>query len=157
MLFLLFSTCLFDICPASLGTALPAYSIKLKRLQNKAIRIITKTSSKNRIFQHYCRLKILKLDDLYKFEVAKLMHQFTHTKIPDIFCQYFTSSNDIFQNATGNSANYDLYLPQFSFNRTQLSIKYVSAKIWNNILGRFKQFSYSNCKFFYKQYLFAKY
>ena len=56
------------------------YLIKLKRLQNKAIRIITKTSSKDKISQHYCRLQILKLDDLCKFEVVKLMHQFTHKK-----------------------------------------------------------------------------
>ena len=52
----------------------PTYLIKLKRLHNKAIRIITKTSPKDRISQHYCRLQILKLDDLYKFKVAKLMH-----------------------------------------------------------------------------------
>ena len=68
----------------------PTYLIKLKRLQNKAVRITTKTSSKDRISQHYCRLKILKLDDLYKFEVAGLMHQFTHKKTPDIFSQFFT-------------------------------------------------------------------
>ena len=49
-------------------------------------------------------------------------------------------SNDIFKYSTRNSANYNL--PQFSSNRTQRSIKYVGAKIWNNIPGRFKQFSY---------------
>ena len=72
------------------ATTFPTYLIKLKRLQIKAIRIITKTSPKDRIPQHYRHLQILKLDDLYKFEVAKLMHQYTHKKIPDIFCQYFT-------------------------------------------------------------------
>ena len=68
------------------ATAFPTYLIMLKRLQNKAISIITKTSPKDRISQHYCRLQILKLDNLYKFEVAKLIYQFTHKKIPDIFC-----------------------------------------------------------------------
>ena len=62
------------------ATTFPTYLIKLKRLQNKAIRIITKTSPNDKISQHYCRLQVLKLDDLYKFEVAKLMHQFTHKK-----------------------------------------------------------------------------
>ena len=133
------------------------YLIKLKRLQNKAIRIIAKTSTKDRISQHYCRLQILKLDDLYQFEVAKLMHQFIHKKIPDIFYQYFTYSNDIIKYSTRNSANYNLYLPQFSSNRTQRSIKYVGAKIRNNIPGRFKQFSYLKFRYFYKQYLGEKY
>ena len=62
------------------ATTFLTHLIKSKRLQNKAIRIIIKTSPKERISQHYCRLPILKLDDLYKFEVAKLMHQFTHKK-----------------------------------------------------------------------------
>ena len=62
------------------ATTFPIYLIKLKRLQNKAISIISKTSPKDRISQHYCRLQILKLDELYKFEVAELMHQFTHKK-----------------------------------------------------------------------------
>ena len=85
------------------------------------------------------------------------MHQFTHKKIPDIFCHYFTYSNDIFKYSTRNSANYNLYFLQFSSNRTQQSVKYVGAKIWNNIPGRFKQFSYPKVKFFYKQYLLEKY
>ena len=85
------------------------------------------------------------------------MHQFTHKKIPDIFCHYFTYSNDIFKYSTRNSANYNLYLPQFSSNRTLRSIKYADAKIWNNIPSRFKQFSYPKFKFFYKQYLLEKY
>ena len=46
------------------ATTFPTYLIKLKRLQNKAIRIITKTSPKDGISLHYCRLQILKLDDL---------------------------------------------------------------------------------------------
>ena len=37
------------------GTTFPTYLIKLKKLQNKAIRIITKSSSKDRIAQHHCR------------------------------------------------------------------------------------------------------
>ena len=99
---------------------------------------ITKTSPKDRISRHYCRLQILKLDDLCKFEVAKLMHQFPQKKISDIFCQYFTYYNDIFKCSTRNSADYNLYLPQFFSNRTQRSIKYVGAKIWNNFPGHFK-------------------
>ena len=66
--------------PPVWATTFPTYVIKLKRLQNKAICIITKTSPKDRISPHYCRLQILKLDDLYKFEVAKLMRQFTPPK-----------------------------------------------------------------------------
>ena len=66
---------------------------------------------------------------------------------------YFTYSNDIFEYSTRNSAIYNFYLSQFSSDRSQRSIKYVGAKIWNNIPDRFKQFSYPKFKFFYKQCL----
>ena len=85
------------------------------------------------------------------------MHQFTHKKIPNIFCQYLTYSNDIFNYATRNSVNYNLCLPQFFCYRTQRSIKYEGAEISNNIPGRFKQFSHPKFNFFYKQYLSEKY
>ena len=78
------------------------------------------------------------------------MHQFFHKKLPDIFYQYFTNSNDIFKYSTHNSVDYSLYLPQFSSNRTQQSFKYVGPQIWNNIPGRFKQLiSYPIFKFFF--------
>ena len=102
------------------ATTFPTYWIKLKRLQNKAIRIITKTSPKDRISQHYYRLQILKLDDLYEFEVGQSDASVYPQKIPDIFCHYFTYSNDIFKYSTRNSANYDLYLPQFSSQGTTI-------------------------------------
>ena len=86
------------------------------------------------------------------------MYQFTNKKIPDIFCQYFSYSNDIFKYATRNSTNYNLYLPQFFSNKhNERSINYAGAKIWNNIPGRDKQFSYPKLKFFHKQYLLEKY
>ena len=67
-------------------------------------------------------------------------------------------SNHIFKCSTRNLANYNLSLPQFSSNRTLQSIRYVGPKIWNNIPGRFKQFSYLKFNFFfYKQYLLEKY
>ena len=95
------------------ATTFPTYLIKLKRLQNKAIRIITKTSPKDRISQHYCRLQILKLDDLYKFEVAKLMHQFTHKKKKQMY-----------------SANI-LHIPMIFLN-TQLVIRLIIIFIFRN-------------------------
>ena len=55
---------------------------KLKKLQNKAIKIITNTCPHIRVTPHYYRLEILKLNDLYQFELAKLMYyQFIHNKL----------------------------------------------------------------------------
>ena len=52
-----------------MGFNLNTYLSKLKRLQNKAVRIISRTSIKDRIAPNYHRLEILKLDDLYTLEI----------------------------------------------------------------------------------------
>ena len=83
--------------------------------QAKVIQIITKTAPKDRIFQYHCRLQILKLDDLYKFKVTKLMHQFTHKK-------YQIYSTNI------------LHIPMIFLN-TQLVILLIILYIFRNFLS----------------------
>ena len=84
----------------ALASTYNTYLSKLKRLQNKAVRIISRTSIKDRITPNYHRLEILKLDDLYTLEIAKLMHQFTPNKLPDTFDHYFTYSSDVSKHYT---------------------------------------------------------
>ena len=60
------------------GSTYKSYLTKLKKLQNKALKIITNSCPRERVTPLYHKLKILKLDDLYLFELAKLMYQFTH-------------------------------------------------------------------------------
>ena len=56
------------------------YLTKIRVLQNKAISIISETLYKERISPYYYKLQILKLDDLYQFELAKFIHQYTHNQ-----------------------------------------------------------------------------
>ena len=79
------------------------YLIKVKRSQNKAIRAVTKTKYTESITPQYKKLQILKLDDLFIFEIAKLMYLFIHNKMPDRFKHYFTYSTDVFSYSTRNS------------------------------------------------------
>ena len=41
--------------------------------------------------------------------------------------------------------------------KTQYSIKYIGAKIWNNIPSDLKNAYYSKCKESYKKFLLSKY
>ena len=58
------------------GATYKSYLMKLKRLQNKALRIISKTKIRGKISPQYYKYEILKLEDLYNFEIAKLMYQY---------------------------------------------------------------------------------
>ena len=50
----------------------------------------------------YGKLKILKLSDLHKFEIAKLVHDFLHDKLPvfSVFSHLFQKSSQIFDRFT---------------------------------------------------------
>ena len=88
------------------------YLTKLKKLHNKAIKIITKTCLRERVSPCYYKLQILNLDDLYQFELAKLMYQFTHNKLPSRFCNCFAYFSDSYSYATRNSSK-SLQMPRF--------------------------------------------
>ena len=68
---------------------------RLQTLQNTALRIISKTPLKNNITPQFYKLGILKLHDSFTFEIAKIMHQFTHKKLPTNFFSFFTYSADV--------------------------------------------------------------
>ena len=125
---------------------------KLKRLQNKAVGIISKTSIKNRITPNYHRLEILKLDDLYTLEIAKLMYQFTQNKLLDTIDHYFTYSSDVSKHYTRHVSQEDhIFLNRFATSRTQHTIKYIGIKIWNNIPKEIKKLSYTKFILSYKK------
>ena len=104
------------------------YLNKLEKLQNKALRIIFKTPLHDPITPLYRRSGILKLNDLFDFEVAKLMHQIIHKKSPNNFESYFTYSSNISAYSTRQKSANHLFLPRFHTSRTQRSIKYLGSK-----------------------------
>ena len=65
------------------------YLVRLQRLQNKALQIISKTPIKNNITPQFYKLGILKLNDLFTFKIAKITHQFTHKTLPINFLYLF--------------------------------------------------------------------
>ena len=134
-----------------------SYLTKLKRLQNKALRIISKTKIRGRITPQYYKHEILKLEDLYNFEIAKLMYQISHSKSPLNFKYYFAYSSDVSSYSTRHTSSNDIFLPRFISSKTHHSIKYIRAKIWNYIPSDFKNASYSKFKESYKKFLLSKY
>ena len=53
------------------------------------MRAITKQRSSDRITPIYRRLQVLKINDLYKLETTKFMHQFSDKPLPASFEKYY--------------------------------------------------------------------
>ena len=100
---------------------------KLESLQNKTVKIIGGGTTRESPTPSYGKLKILKLSDLYKFETAKLVHDYFHNKLPSssIFSHLFSKSLQISHRFTKSSSNKNqLHFSLNRINRLQRSIKY---------------------------------
>ena len=64
------------------GSTFPTYLQKLQRLQNKALRIISNCNSKTSTTPLFYQSKILKIQNLYYFEIAKIMHHTPTSTFP---------------------------------------------------------------------------
>ena len=107
----------------------------------------------------YSKLKILKLQDLFKFEVGKLVYSYFQNKLPQQLSNLFKLTNEISQYNTRSShksRNY-LYIPRYHTQHLQKSIKYQGVKIWNDIPPEIQNSSGNLLKSRFKFFLLSQY
>ena len=126
------------------GSTFLFYFKKLQRLQNKSISIIFNISPKIFVSPYYYKLKILKLEDLYIYEIAKIMHQHSRKALPDYLSSFFTITRQIHNRPTRSHSNNTLYLPKFSTSRCQISIKFQRKKFGTLPLLNYKINHFTN-------------
>ena len=109
---------------------------KLKSLQKKVVKIIGGGTTRKCPTPFYGGLKILKVFDLYKFEIAKLVHDFLHDKLPSssVFFHLFQKSSLISHRSTRSSSNKKkLHISLYRTNRLQRGIRYHGVSVWNSV------------------------
>ena len=124
----------------------PTYLQKLQRLQNKALRIISNCNPKTSTTPFFYEYKILKIQDLYYFEISKIMHQYSNKHLLICFTSFFTQTSSIHNRSTRSNIRNDLYLPHFLSSGCQRSIKFQGAKIWNSISPHIRNQSFNTFK-----------
>ena len=139
------------------GSTYKSYLNTLQLSQNKAMRAITKQRWSDRITPIYRRLQVLKINDLYKLETAKFMHQFSDKALPASFEKYFTLTTFIHCHSTRTPERNDYFLPHFSATRLQHSIRFSGVKLWNSIRCKFKNLSLKKFILEYKLHLINQY
>ena len=93
------------------GSTYPTYMSKLCILQNKAIKPIYDGKKSDHVTPYYSKLNILKLQDLYKHEVAKIVFRFSRGNLSPTPQHLFSKTSEIFFRNTRFSTNiYNLYI-----------------------------------------------
>ena len=111
---------------------------KLESLQNKAVKIIGGGTTRKSLTPFYGQLKILKLTDLYKFEIPKLVHVFYMTNYhPLSYFLIFSKDPSKFPIALPDpiqtKTNCIFLFSLYRTNSLQRSIKYQGVSVWNSI------------------------
>ena len=121
------------------GSTYPTYFQKLQRLQNKATSIISNASHKTSVTPLYKKYSVLKLADLFNYEMAKIMYQFSKQTLPSHLNCLFDPFSTVHERCTRSTTKQNLYIPKFSTSRCQNSSKYQGSKIWNFVTTDLKQ------------------
>ena len=114
---------------AAWGAAAQKYLRQINDLQNRIARSHCNAAPRTKINQLYSTLDILKLTDLFNFEIAKPMHQHQNKSLPEAFDKDFTNQCNTHTYYTQSSTRENYSVPRYSTARTQNSIKYTGTKI----------------------------
>jgi len=106
---------------------------KFVTLQNKAVKTITGTNWNGSANPSYKSLNILKLNEIYKLEVGKVMYLIQSKQYPHNISHNFTKVCHYHSRTTRSSTSSLLTLPLFRASNLQQSFLYQGVKIWNSI------------------------
>ena len=87
------------------GGTYPTYIKRLKSLQNRAIWAVARCHYRVEVKLFYNQFRILQIDDLLKYEIAKFVHCDITNKTPNSFCNYFCKTAEYSSRVTRQSSD----------------------------------------------------
>ena len=103
-----------EYCIIAWDCAAKKYLTKLKIRVNNIIRSIMLSSSFSSMIALHKNLNILKLEDIYKLELTKIMHQINYDKMPKIFVDLLTNTTKIHRYDTRRTGSSNFFLPRIN-------------------------------------------
>ena len=105
----------------------------------------------------YKAQNILKLEDIHKREVGKLMFKIIHNnEKPQQYRILFIKSREIQNHSTRQAKNESIYISQIQTKSGKKSIQYAGAIFWNKIPNSIKSLPFTSFKKEYKKQLISK-
>ena len=151
--------CLFLKLKTKSKTTVKKASLAVKLISgDKAVKLISGSQWHDHVTTSCLKLQILKLYDLYSYEVAKLMHKHTRKKLPVNLCTFFAPVKAIHTRSTRlASSELNLYQARYKSQKLQKIFKYQGVKIWILVPQDIKHLPFNRFKIKYKKDLLSKY
>jgi len=116
MLYFSLAHCHLKYCIVSWGLATDSILQTLEIVHNNILRTITYNVYRCHITPLYKSLNSLKIHDIYKLELAKLMHKFHYEMLPTSFKDLFHKTAEIHCHDTRYTTNQNYFIQQVSTN-----------------------------------------
>ena len=110
---------------------------KLRLLQKKAIRIISNTDYLAHSSKLFLNLKLLKLDDIMKFQLGTFMYKLKYNKLPNVIPHMFVTNENIHSHNTRNKNGY--LIPSVRTNCRKFTVGYAGPILWNSFSEKLRQ------------------
>ena len=110
---------------------------KLRLLQKKATRIISNTDYLAHSSKLFLNLKLLKLDDIMKFQLGTFMYKLKYNKLPNVIPHMFVTNENIHSHNTRNKNGY--LIPSVRTNCRKFTVGYAGPILWNSFPQKLRQ------------------
>ena len=116
------------------GLSHDKYVDKVRILQKECMRIITFSDFNSHTNALFTDLRILKVDDIIKLNLLKLIYDFNHDLLPSDLSNIFIYNSDIHNYNTRSTVIQGPFIPEISTTKYgTISIKYQGPLIWNEL------------------------
>ena len=110
---------------------------KLRLLQKKAIRIISNTDYLAHSSKLFLNLKLLKLDDIMKFQLGTFMYKLKYNKLPNVIPHMFVTNENIHSHNTRNKNG--CLITSVRTNCRKFTVGYAGPILWNSFPQKLRQ------------------
>ena len=139
-------------CALVWGQASKSTLKPIQILQNRAVKIISKTYHRQSLLPLYFRLKFLRFDDIVQLQIAKLMHSIHYKVLPE-FSFDFTKVENTHQYSTrfATSSNYNQI--KHRTEKGKRTLAFIGPRVWREIPSDVKSISPGSFKTKFKNSL----
>ena len=120
---------------SSWGTCSDTLKRTLQKAQDSVIRnlmsLIPETTNENSIIQHYQKLKVMNIENLYNNEISKFMHSIINKYNPPAFDHHFVEATPSYPTRNSENVIFETPLPRTSLGKK--SLIYIGPKNWTDI------------------------
>ena len=123
------------------GAATKTSLYRLNTIHNKIIKTISWSSFRCHATPAYSQLNLLKLEDIHQLEIAKLMHNFHSSRMPNTFDRLFTAIHSVHTHENRSSTSGQYFCHPVCSQYGKRSIKFKGPRIWQQMDSSLKELS----------------